>query len=243
MIDKTPTKQELQLFWEQEPLAFHTSPMPGFEEQGLSAAQWALLTQPTRAFWAGKSSPTDPSLWSWAIANIPSPTALDLLSELGAPVAPETLAALLLRSASGVSAKCRLATLEFAAQHPQAWTAEKEKATAPELLTSPNNMAYLGLLDSYPQLLTWKKPSTGNGLLHSAVLYKAKAVVSALLQRGASQEPNSAGITPLQMAKEERMAWPSTFGEASSTPPIGTPPAVSRTRSPSSRAPNQLDLF
>lgn len=241
MIDKQPTKQELQLFWEQEPLAFHTSPMPGFEAQGLSAAQWALMIQPTRAFWADKTPPTDPGVWAWAITNIQAPTAIDLLAQLGVPVDSQTLVHLLLRSAGTNHPKCALATLAHAASHPHAWTAEKDKASAPELLTSPNNIAYLGLLDSYPHLLAWKKSSTGNGLLHSAVLYKAKAVISALVLKGATQDPNDAGITPIQMAKEERVAWPSTFGASSA--PSTSPPAVTRTRKESPRSSNQLDLF
>ena len=45
--------------------------MKGFEEQGLSAAQWSLLTHPTHEFWKDKSPPRDASLWAWAIDNTP----------------------------------------------------------------------------------------------------------------------------------------------------------------------------
>lgn len=105
-----------------------------------------------------------------------------------------------------------------------AWTAEKDKATAPELLASPKNVAHLALLDKAPELLEWKKTSTGNGLLHCAVLYKSKPTIAALLGKGASQTPNNEGVTPKEMAATEMVAWPSTFGQSNApTTPAATP--------------------
>ena len=256
MIAAQPTKQNLQLFWEQDPLAFHTSPMPGFEEQGLSAAQWALLTQPTQAFWGDKSRPNDADLWAWAVDNTRNNAAtVDIMARLGVPVAPDTLVRLLLRSA-GSDDTIAYATMSFAAQHHLAWTTEKDKTSAPELLASPKNIAYLAFLDTEKTLLDWKKPSTGNGLLHSAVLYKAKATIAAFLGKGASQAPNNAGITPIQMAQEELVAWPSSFGnikkaasnsEHSTNPTVATPPTTARTPSGKKRSgassSEQMGLF
>lgn len=253
MIAAQPTKRDLQTFWEQDPLAFHTSPMPGFEEQGLSAAQWALLTQPTEVFWSDKSHPNDPSLWAWAVDNARnSASTVDMMARLGVPPAPDTLVRLLLRSA-GNDEKIAYATVLFASKHCLAWITEKDKTTAPELLASPKNIAYLDFLDTDSELLSWRKPSTGNGLLHSAVLYKAKATIAALLGKGASQAPNNAGITPMQMAQEESVAWPSSFGkkgvsatmsanqtQSTETTPSATPRALFEKKHSSS---DQMGLF
>ena len=249
MIAAHPTKHELQTFWEQEPLAFHTSPMPGFEEQGFSAAQWALLTQPTSAFWQDKSRPKDSALWAWAIENARNGVeTIDMMARLGIPVAADTLVRLLLRSASSDEKIPKTAML-FAAQHSRAWSTEKDKTTAPEVLTSPKNIAHLTLLDFHPGVLQWKKASTGNGLLHSAVLYKSKATIAALLGKGASQEPNNARVTPQEMAKEEMVAWPATFGKSKADLPASptSPAATSRERVKAKPADasgkDQLNLF
>ncbi len=247
MITAQPTKQDLQTFWEQEPLAFHTSPMKGFEEQGLSAAQWSLLTHPTHEFWKDKSPPRDASLWAWAIDNTPEEAeTLDMMARLGVPVAPDTLVRLLLRSASG-NAKIPSTVMAFARMHPMAWITEKDKATAPELLAAPKNIAHLALLDDAPELLHWKKASTGNGLLHCAVLYKSKPTIAALLGKGASQEPNHAGVTPKELAEQETVAWPSTFGQPKKAMSGLTPPATPRARgdkpAPGASGGNQMSLF
>lgn len=232
MIAAQPTKQDLQDAWDQEPLAFHTSPMAGFEEQGLSAAQWALLTQPTAAFWEDKSRPKDSGLWAWAIDNAREGVeTLDMMARLGVPAAPDTLVRLLMRSASSDD-KIPTSVTSFARMHPMAWTAEHNKATAPELLASPKNVAHLALIDHAPDLLHWKKPSTGNGLLHCAVLYKSKPTIGALLGKGASQAANNEGVTPKEMAANEMLAWPSTFGisQTSATPGPTSPAATPRQR-------------
>lgn len=249
MIAAQPTKRDLQTFWEQDPLAFHTSPMPGFEEQGLSAAQWALLTQPTEAFWRDKSCPNDAGLWAWAVDNTRNNAAtVDIMARLGVPAAPDTLVRLLLRSA-GSDNKIAYDTMSFASKHRLAWTTEKDKTSAPELLASPKNIGYLAFLDTEPTLINWKKPSTGNGLLHSAVLYKAKATIAALLGKGASQEPNNAGITPVQMAQEELVAWPSSFGKTktSTHPTAATSATIARPPSEKKRSgtsgSEQIGLF
>lgn len=247
MIAAQPTKQDLQTFWENEPLAFHTSPMKGFEEQGLSAAQWSLLTQPTSDFWKDKSPPRDAGLWAWAIDNSPEGAeTLDMMARLAVPAAPDTLVRLLLRSASG-AAKIPGAVMAFARMHPMAWTTEKDKATAPELLAAPKNIAHLALLDHAPELLHWKKASTGNGLLHCAVLYKSKPTIAALLGKGASQEPNHAGVTPKEMAEQETVGWPSTFGQPKKVPAGTTPAATPRPRGdkpvPTGSGNSQMNLF
>lgn len=249
MIAAQPTKQDLQDAWDQEPLAFHTSPMAGFEEQGLSAAQWALLTQPTAAFWEDKSRPKDSGLWAWAIDNAREGVeTLDMMARLGVPAAPDTLVRLLMRSASSDD-KIPTSVTSFARMHPLAWTAENNKATAPELLASPKNVAHLTLIDYTPDLLHWKKSSTGNGLLHCAVLYKSKPTIAALLGKGASQAPNNEGITPKEMAEHELVAWPSTFGQSKKAvvAPGATPAATPRVRAdkkPSgSGSSDQMSLF
>jgi hypothetical protein len=243
MIAAHPTKQELQRFWENEPIAFHTSPLTGFETQDLSAAQWALLTQTAPAFWEDKTAPKDPSLWAWAIENAREGIAtLDIMTRLRVPPAPDSLLRLLLRSGSSTD-KISQDTMLFASKHPLAWTTEKDKTSAPELLASPKNIAYLFLLDTEPSLLHWKKPSTGNGLLHSAILYKAKATLGALLGKGASQEPNTAGVTPKQMAMQEMMPWPSTFGKTLSTPAVATPKTRVNKKPLAPENADQMSLF
>lgn len=253
MIATQPTLHDLQQCWDQEPLEFHTTPMRGFEEQGLSAAQWALLTQPTSQFWEGKSRPKDPSLWSWAIDNARQGVAsLDMMARLDVPPAPDTLAKLLMRSASSDDKMPRSA-IALARMHPLAWTAETNKATAPELLTSPKNVAHLWMIDHEPKLLQWKKPSTGNGLLHCAVLYNSKPTIAALLGKGASQEPNDNGMTPKEMAMLEMVAWPSSFGKSKSVntnaaPATATTPAATARirmgKKPSNGSgASQMDLF
>lgn len=250
MIAAQPTKQDLQNFWMRDPLAFHTSPMPGFEEQELSAAQWALLTQPAMAFWADKSPPQDPALWAWAVDSATQGSAtLNLMAQLRIPSAPDTLVRLLFRSAN-THDKIALATMTFASEHPRAWETEKDKTSAPELLASPKNTPYFSLLDAAPHLLTWKKDSTGNGLLHTAVLHGSKNTIAMLLEKSVVQHPNNAGLTPMEMAKENSIAWPSSFGIAKSAvrsevAPLNSLVATTRSRAKVkfTRSADQIDLF
>lgn len=238
MISEQPTQNDLQKLWLQDPLVFHTVPMPGFHEQEISAAQWALLLHPTDAFWKDKSMPQDPSLWSWAIANTSAATlAFMANAKHSVPVDADSLVLLLLRSAK-TKDKLPFSLFAHAAAHPQAWCTEKDKIQAPEILLAANNQKYLDLLVHRPDILQWQKPSTGNTLLHTAVLNESRHTISWLLKHGASQSANNNGVTPQEMALSNKMGWPSSFG-LPSAPKIDAP---TRAR-PKVIATAQFDLF
>lgn len=209
MITRQPTKEDLQTAWRVDPVAFHSVCMLDFAEHGLSAAQWSLLLHPTHAFWNEKSPIQDPSLWAWAIDNTSAAT-LNLMahSSFAVPVNDDTLIRLLLRTAKTVNKNpLAFSTVAHAAKHPAAWQAEHNKISAPEILLAYNNAAYLPLLIEYPSVLQWKQPRTGNTLLHTAVLNESKSTIAWLRAHGASEDKNTDGISPEQMALDRRVPW------------------------------------